>query len=87
MRSELISEAMAQVPNRFLLAKLLAEATRSLQRPKSRINDTTNDVLVRFSRSIPIADVQQPYKSRRFGSPPEAIHSNTSLEVIRVLGI
>ena len=87
MRSELISETMAQVPNRFLLAKLLAKETRSLHRPKSRIHDTTNDVLVRFSRSIPIADVQQPYKSRRFGSPPEAIHSNTSLEVIRVLGI
>jgi hypothetical protein len=58
MRSELIFGASAQVPNRFLLAKLLATATRKLHRPGTRIQDTTNDVLARFRRSNPITDVQ-----------------------------
>ena len=58
MRSALIFQANSQVPNRYLLAKLLAKATRSLHKPGSRIQDTTNDVLVRLGRSNPIADVQ-----------------------------
>ncbi len=66
MRSELIFDAKSQVSNRFLLAKLLAEATRVFHRPGSRIQDTTNDVLVRFSRSNPIADV----RSSLAPSPP-----------------
>jgi hypothetical protein len=58
MRSELIFEAKSRVPNRFLLAKLLAKATRCFHRPGSRIADTTNDVLARFSLSDPISEVQ-----------------------------
>jgi hypothetical protein len=58
MRSELIFEAMSQVPNRFLLAKLLAKAVRGFHKPGFRIQDTTNDVLWRFSRSNPVADLQ-----------------------------
>ena len=58
MRSELIFDAGSQVPNRVLLAKLLAKAARRFHRPGSRIQDTTNDVLVRFSRSNPIADMR-----------------------------
>ena len=54
MRSELIFSAMAHVPNRFLLTNLASRATRKLHRPNTRIQDTTNDVLVRFSRSVPI---------------------------------
>lgn len=64
MRSELIFEAAVQVPNRFLLAK----ATRGLHRPGSRIHDATNGVFVRFSRSNPIADVQQRTQFRSVAS-------------------
>jgi hypothetical protein len=51
MRSELVFGAMAYVSNRFLLTNLAAKATRRLHRPNTRIEDTTNDVFVRFSRA------------------------------------
>jgi hypothetical protein len=80
MRSELISKAMSQVPNRYLLAKLLAKATRDFHRPGSRIQDTTNDVLERFSRSNPIADaqtVQAPASSSwRSGPGRKIVHAS-----------
>jgi hypothetical protein len=80
MRSELIFDVKSQVPNRFLLTKLLAKATRGFHKPGSRIQDTTNDVLVRFGRSNPISDVQlaqlpAPFFDR--GKPGRLIaHSN-----------
>jgi hypothetical protein len=58
MRSELVFGAMAHIPNRFLLTKLASKATRKLHRPNTRIQDTTNDVLVRFSRANPIVIVR-----------------------------
>jgi len=57
MRSELVFNAIAYVSNRFLLTKLASKATRKLHRPNSRIQDTTNDALVRLSRANPIAEV------------------------------
>jgi hypothetical protein len=56
MRSDLVFGAMKQVSNRFLLAKVLAKATRELHRPGARIEDTTNDVLLRCGCAYPIAD-------------------------------
>jgi hypothetical protein len=56
MRSDLIFGAMKHVSNRYLLAKVLAKATRELHRPGVRIEDTTNDVLVRCGCADPIAD-------------------------------
>lgn len=53
MRSELIFGAIAHVPNRFLLTKLAAKATRKFHRPNTRIQETTNEVFVHFSRSRP----------------------------------
>ena len=58
MRSDLVFEAMLHVSNRYLPAKLAARAVRELHRPGVRIEDTTNDVLVRFSCANPIAEVQ-----------------------------
>ena len=58
MRSDLVFGAMAHVPNRFLLTKLAAKATRKLHRPGSRIQDTANDVLGRFRRANPMAGMQ-----------------------------
>ncbi len=53
MRSELVFGAMAHISNRFLLTKLASKATRKFHRPNTRIQDTTNEVFVRFSRSSP----------------------------------
>lgn len=58
MRSELIFGAMAHVSNRFLLTKLASKATRRFHRPNTRIQDTANDVFLRFSRSSPIPAVR-----------------------------
>jgi hypothetical protein len=58
MRSNLIFGAMTQVSNRFLLVRLASTATRALHRPNSRIQETMNNVFVRFSHANPIARVQ-----------------------------
>jgi len=58
MRSELVSGALKQVSNRYLLTKLLATATRGFHRPGTRIQDTMNDVLVRFNWSNPMAALE-----------------------------
>jgi len=54
MRSELVFGAMKYVANRYLLARLAAQATRKFHRPYSRVEETTSDVLVRFSQSDPL---------------------------------
>jgi hypothetical protein len=59
MRSELVFGAMENVPNRFLLIKLAAKATRKFHRPNTRIQETMDDVFVRFSHANPIAEVQE----------------------------
>jgi hypothetical protein len=55
MRSDLVFGAMKQVSNRFLIAKALAKATRGFHKPGTRIEDTTNDVSIRFDGANPIA--------------------------------
>jgi|HubBroStandDraft_6_1064221.scaffolds.fasta_scaffold1142325_2 hypothetical protein len=64
MRSELIFGSIAHVPNRFLLTKLLAKATRAMHAPGTRIEDTTNAVLAHFGRCNPLVNLQ------RGGEPP-----------------
>lgn len=54
MRSQLVFDAMSLVPNRFLLAKLAARATRQFHRPHTRIEDTANHVLRRFGMADPM---------------------------------
>jgi hypothetical protein len=54
MRSDLVFGAAANVSNRYLLTMLASKAARELHKPGVRIEDTTNDVLVRFSRANPI---------------------------------
>jgi hypothetical protein len=58
MRSDLVFGAMANVPNRYLLSQLASKAARKLHRPGTRMQDTTNDVLARFSRSNPMASAR-----------------------------
>ena len=57
MRSELIFGAMTNVSNRFLLTRLASKATRSFHRPNTRIEDTVNQVLERFTHTGPVASV------------------------------
>lgn len=55
MRSDLIFGALAHVANRYQLCQLASKATRKLHKPNTRLQDTTNDVLVRFRYSSPVA--------------------------------
>ena len=63
MRSDQVFGAMTNVPNRYLLSQLASKAARKLHRSGTRMQDTTNDVLVRFSRSNPIG-CEQPLRER-----------------------
>jgi hypothetical protein len=54
MRSKLVFRAMTQVSHRFLLVRLASKATRALHKPNSRIQETMNDVFVRFGQGTPI---------------------------------
>jgi hypothetical protein len=55
MRSDLIFGALAHVANRYQLCQLASKATRKLHKPNTRLQDTTNEVLVRFRYSNPVA--------------------------------
>jgi hypothetical protein len=55
MRSDLIFGALSHVKNRYQLCQLAAKATRKLHKPNTRLQDTTNEVLVRFNASDPAA--------------------------------
>ena len=49
MRSDLIYSAVATVPNRYMLCQLASKATRRFHRPNTRVQETMNEVLERFS--------------------------------------
>jgi hypothetical protein len=66
MRSELVFVAMTHVSNRYLLTRLASKATRKFHKPNTRIHDTTNDVLVRFSGANPTASTQPTQKFTMF---------------------
>ena len=51
MRSNLIFGALAPVKNRYMLCQLVSKATRKFHRPATRVQDTMNDVLHRFSNT------------------------------------
>jgi hypothetical protein len=55
MRSDLIFGALAHVNNRYQLCQLASKATRKLHKPTTRLQDTTNEVLVRFRYEDPAA--------------------------------
>jgi len=57
MRSDLVFGAMTHVSNRFLLTRVAANATRKFHRPKTRIQDTANEVFERFRKANPVAVV------------------------------
>ncbi len=53
MRSDLIFGALTHVKNRYELCQLASKATRKLHRPTTRLQDTTNEVLERFTENAP----------------------------------
>jgi hypothetical protein len=60
MRSDLIFGALAHVANRYTLCQLASKATRKLHKPNTRLQDTTNEVLVRFHHESPAASAPAP---------------------------
>lgn len=46
---------MTHVSNRYQLCQLASKATRKLHKPNTRVQDTTNEVMVRFRYSNPLA--------------------------------
>jgi len=73
MRSDLVFGALSHVSNRYQLCQLASKATRKLHKPNTRLQDTTNEVLVRFRKTSPgsvlpakaSADQHQPVERRR----------------------
>ena len=55
MRSDLIFGALAHVKNRYQLCQLASKATRKLHKPNTRLQDTANEVFVRFHDQSPVA--------------------------------
>ena len=53
MRSELVFAAQFTLPNRYVLCRVLSTATRKFHRPRTRIEDTTDDVLRHIAASEP----------------------------------
>ena len=71
MRSDLVFGALSHVSNRYQLCQLASKATRKLHKPNTRLQDTTNEVLVRFhstnpgSPVVPAMATDQPVETRR----------------------
>jgi hypothetical protein len=55
MRSDLVFQAVSRVSNRYRLCKLATKATRKIHRPSTRLQETINEVLLRFHESNPEA--------------------------------
>jgi len=51
MRSDKIFGALDRVQNRYKLCQLTSQATRKFHRPNTRVQETMNEVLERFSTS------------------------------------
>ena len=65
MRSELVFKAFVYETNRYQLCRLIAKGTRKLHRPNTRLQETTNEVIERFSG--PVSKVE----AARFARPEE----------------
>jgi len=59
MRSQLIFGAMTHVKNRYELCQLASKAARKLHKPTTRLQDTMNDVLIRFHKANPLGEHNQ----------------------------
>jgi len=64
MRSDLVFGALSHVFNRYQLFQLASKATRKLNKPNARLQDTTNEVLVRFHHTNPGTPAAAPVVQR-----------------------
>ena len=90
MRSDLIFGAAHHIPNRYLLVRALAKAARALHKPGTRIQDTMNDVLLRFAGGNSIAahdaipgSAAAPERSRKPQAPKPGSLKLAKVSVIR----
>ena len=51
MRSEMVFAAERTLPNRYMLCRVLATATRKFHKPATRIEDTTDALLRRIAKA------------------------------------
>jgi len=51
MRSEMVFAAEHRLPNRYMLCRVLATATRKFHKPATRIEDTTDAMLRRIANA------------------------------------
>jgi hypothetical protein len=68
MRSELVFKAFIYESNRYQLCGLIAKGTRKLHRPNTRLQETTNDLIERFSAPVSMVEAArfaQPEEDRR----------------------
>jgi len=71
MRSDLVFGALSHVSNRYQLCQLASKATRKLHKPNTRLQDTANEVLLRFRTTNPgnsaaaAAPAVEPIQHRR----------------------
>jgi hypothetical protein len=49
MRSDRINRAVVNIPNRFMLCRLVSVTTRKYYDPDRRVQDVINDVIGRFA--------------------------------------
>lgn len=73
MRSEMVFAAEHRLPNRYMLCRVLATATRKFHKPATRIEDTTDAML----RRIASADAAAPW----LGAPLTVALANGRSEI------
>jgi hypothetical protein len=66
MRSDLVFGALGHISNRYQLCLLVSKGTRKLHRSKTRLQDTSNDVLARLRHSSRGADTRLAQGSPAF---------------------
>jgi hypothetical protein len=71
---------MTHVPNRYLLAKPALKAVREFHKAGVRIEDTANDVFVRFSHANPIGEIENDAGAFSLSATPyESILGHSAL--------
>ena len=65
MRSQLIFGALTHVRNRYELCQLASKAARKLHKPTTRLQDTMNEVLIRFRESNPMGAASPAVETTR----------------------
>lgn len=80
MRSDLLFHAKVHVSNRYQLVRLLSKGARAFHRPGERIQDTMNDVLVRFGQANPIASPNPGRESTVVAARRRKLHTSRSAE-------